>query len=275
MCMSFDPYYQWLGIPPEKQPPDCYQLLGIRRFERNPTVISHAAERQLLMLKTMQNGPHAALTQKLMNEVTAARIRLLDPEKKAQYDAEIRKQTRASKLPPPPQPPGPAATVTAAPPEAEDHPSAMALPESLKTTPRHRNRSRSAGSRRTRRAVRLVVGAVLVIGTVAVLLLWNSGGTDFSGVTEGDHPQAPMDQSSDGEGAESSPERKANRILARANESEETGESGTDLAGVESPQVMNAKQAEAESGSAIPQGMPDEDAPGAESQPALWMTRQR
>ena len=108
--MSFDPYHQWLGIPPEHRPPDCYQLLGIRRFEQNPTVISHAAERQLLMLKSLQNGPHGALTQQLMNEVTAARVRLLDPQKKDQYDAELRQRGRKRATPPPPVSPDPSVT---------------------------------------------------------------------------------------------------------------------------------------------------------------------
>ena len=28
---AFDPYHQWLGIPPEQQPPDHYALLGLKR----------------------------------------------------------------------------------------------------------------------------------------------------------------------------------------------------------------------------------------------------
>ena len=30
---GFDPYYRWLGIPPEEQPPDHYRLLGVKVFE--------------------------------------------------------------------------------------------------------------------------------------------------------------------------------------------------------------------------------------------------
>ena len=30
MAANFDPYYKWLGIPPEEQPPNHYRLLGIQ-----------------------------------------------------------------------------------------------------------------------------------------------------------------------------------------------------------------------------------------------------
>ncbi len=88
--MTFDPYYEWLGIPPDEQPPDYYRLLGIRSFESNSNAIENAAERQLLLLKTFQNGPHGVLTQQLMNEVSSARVCLLDAGKKAGYDAALR-----------------------------------------------------------------------------------------------------------------------------------------------------------------------------------------
>ena len=88
--MAFDPYYEWLGIPPEEQPPDHYRLLGVRRFEPNATVIENSAERQMLLLKTRQNGPHSSLTQQLMNEVSSARICLLDLRRRFDYDAMLR-----------------------------------------------------------------------------------------------------------------------------------------------------------------------------------------
>ena len=33
MPVHFDPYHQWLSIPPKDQPPDHYRLLGLARFE--------------------------------------------------------------------------------------------------------------------------------------------------------------------------------------------------------------------------------------------------
>lgn len=92
---SFDAYYHWLGIPPEEQPPDHYRLLGLRRFEDNPTVISHAADRQMAHLRTFQTGRHSAESQRLLNETAAARVCLLNPDKKAAYDERLRRETQS------------------------------------------------------------------------------------------------------------------------------------------------------------------------------------
>lgn len=94
---EFDPYHRWLGIPPEEQPPHHYRLLGIGLFEDQPEVIEHAADRQMAHLRTFQVGPHAALSQKLLNEVTAARLCLLKPEKKAAYDHFLRERLAGEK----------------------------------------------------------------------------------------------------------------------------------------------------------------------------------
>ncbi|MBN2294842.1 MAG: hypothetical protein JXM70_20605, partial [Pirellulales bacterium] len=87
---NFDPYHQWLGISPAEQPPDHYRLLGIRQFEDDPTVIENAADRQMIHLKTFQTGPRSVHSQRLLNEVAAARVCLLSPEKKDEYDRRIR-----------------------------------------------------------------------------------------------------------------------------------------------------------------------------------------
>jgi len=95
MSNEFDPYYQWLGIPPKHQPPNHYRLLGIERFEENLEVVQHAADQRMAHLRSFQTGRHAALSQKLLNEVAAAKLCLLNPQKKAAYDAQLR-----AKLPP-------------------------------------------------------------------------------------------------------------------------------------------------------------------------------
>ncbi|MHB1035688.1 MAG: toxin-antitoxin system YwqK family antitoxin [Pirellulales bacterium] len=103
MAQPFDPYYKWLGIPPEAQPPDRYRLLGIQRFESDADVISHAVDRQMAHVRTFQTGQHSAESQRLLNELAAARLCLLHPEKKAAYDATLR-----AEIPPvQPAPPGP------------------------------------------------------------------------------------------------------------------------------------------------------------------------
>jgi len=69
MSDSFDPYYTWLGIPPEDQPPSHYRLLGIKPLEENPDVIENAADQRMAHLRTFQAGRHSDLSQKLLNEV--------------------------------------------------------------------------------------------------------------------------------------------------------------------------------------------------------------
>ena len=72
-------------------------------FESDPEVILAAVMRQSAHLKTYQLGQHAALTQKLLNEVSAAKVCLLDPQRKAAYDARLRKELEAKKTPARPQ----------------------------------------------------------------------------------------------------------------------------------------------------------------------------
>lgn len=101
MAGGFDPYYTWLGIAPEEQPPNHYRLLGIRLFEDNLEVISNAADRQMAHLRTFQTGAHAPESQRLLNEVAAARVCLLKAEKKADYDANLRASLPAPTTPQP------------------------------------------------------------------------------------------------------------------------------------------------------------------------------
>jgi len=80
---TFDPYRKWLGIPPAEQPADHYRLRGVGRFEDDADTISNAADRQMAHVRTFQTGAHSAVSQKLLNEIAAARVCLLDRAKKA------------------------------------------------------------------------------------------------------------------------------------------------------------------------------------------------
>lgn len=90
MSEQFDAYYEWLGIPPKHQPPNYYRLLGIEPFEQNPNVIERGADRQMTHVRTFQAGRHGKDSQRLLNELSTAKICLLDPQKKAAYDAALR-----------------------------------------------------------------------------------------------------------------------------------------------------------------------------------------
>src|SRR5690348_1791027 len=90
MATTFDPYHKWLGIPPTEQPPHHYRLLAIALFEGDADVIDAAANRQMTFLRECGQGPHSAASQRLLNEVSTARLVLLTPQRRAAYDAELR-----------------------------------------------------------------------------------------------------------------------------------------------------------------------------------------
>src|SRR5687767_13025597 len=102
MADHFDPYHVWLGIPPEEQPPNHYRLLGLRALESDPEVISNALDQRLAFLRTFQAGKRGALSQKLLNEVSAAGVVLLNPQKKEHYDAAMRARTNGGSIAAPP-----------------------------------------------------------------------------------------------------------------------------------------------------------------------------
>ena len=89
---TFDPYYKWLGIRPEDQPPNHYRLLGIEPFETDVEVIEDAAMQRIAHVRSYQLGPHSGVSQKILNELAGAKACLLDRQKKAAYDAELRQR---------------------------------------------------------------------------------------------------------------------------------------------------------------------------------------
>ena len=117
MAAEFDPYYKWLGIHPKDQPPHHYRLLSVEVFESDPEVIEAAADRHIAYLQDVATGPHVRQSQRILNEIAVARLCLLDPQKKAAYDAELKARLAAGlngptskPVPPvanPPPPPAP------------------------------------------------------------------------------------------------------------------------------------------------------------------------
>ena len=87
---TFDPYHKWLGIRPEEQPANYYRLLGIALFEDDADAIAGAADQRMAHVRSFQAGNYAALSQRLLNELSAVRICLLNPQKKAVYDQALR-----------------------------------------------------------------------------------------------------------------------------------------------------------------------------------------
>jgi len=105
-------YRKLLGI--KEDSPDHYQLLRIERFESDPDVISIAADRQMVYLRTLRNSD----AEQLLNEVSAARVCLLNPARKAEYDRSLLGVPGDCRLDPVSLDPPPAPTSTPPPPPA-------------------------------------------------------------------------------------------------------------------------------------------------------------
>jgi hypothetical protein len=141
MADAFDPYYVWLGIPPEEQPADHYRLLGLRRYEASAAVIDNAADRAMGHLRSVATGKHGPDAQRLLNELAAARVCLLSDSARAKYDAELRAKLappageRMRFTPPPvPGPPAPATARPIAQPIPVTHATIPAAPAASKPT---------------------------------------------------------------------------------------------------------------------------------------------
>ena len=96
----FDPYRKWLGIPESQRPPTHYQLLGISADEQDRDVINAAVMRQSAFVRNFQVGPHSAEATQVLNEIAAAKVCLLDPVKRAEYDRELASATLPKSVPP-------------------------------------------------------------------------------------------------------------------------------------------------------------------------------
>ncbi|MGO8749332.1 MAG: formylglycine-generating enzyme family protein [Thermoguttaceae bacterium] len=165
---TFDPYHRWLGISPKDQPPNHYRLLAIDLFESDPEVIRDGAERQMTHVRKYQLGKHTAVSQKILNEIAAARVCLLDSAKKAAYDATLR-----AKIAPVVQPaPLPAPDLLSVEIQAQPLPSVRPFPrrnaKAVRGIGRAGDRAMAAVQRRIRMAVAIIACAA---ATVIVLSL--------------------------------------------------------------------------------------------------------
>ena len=97
---DFDPYHKWLGISPQHQPPNHYRLLSLDLYESDPDVIEASVDRIVAFLQDVAVGPHAKASQKLLNEIAAARLCLLDAAQKRAYDETLRDQLTQAMWPP-------------------------------------------------------------------------------------------------------------------------------------------------------------------------------
>jgi curved DNA-binding protein CbpA len=176
--VRFDPYHEWLGISPREYPITLYRLLGLAPFEQDEAAINNAAERQLVFLRQMRTGPRGAAADDLIRQVSDARLLLLDPYKRAEYDAGLRAAwesdmrqraaaTQASSTPQQPVISAPASTM----PIQELSPPAT-RPSSIR-----RPRRYHPGSRIAAHLFYWVLGGIVGIA-LAWWVLWNHFGID-------------------------------------------------------------------------------------------------
>ncbi len=88
--MAFDPYASWLGISADDRPPTYYDLLGLPSFESDPKTIDQASVRRMGKVRQHQIGPHSELSQEILAELARARVVLMDPDRRVEYDAKLR-----------------------------------------------------------------------------------------------------------------------------------------------------------------------------------------
>lgn len=87
--MIFDPYEEWLGIPPEHQPPSHYLLLGLEPGESDPQQIRAAADSLLRSIRELRDDEHEEAARKIFTHVKEARACLLDEKQKRSYDLKL------------------------------------------------------------------------------------------------------------------------------------------------------------------------------------------
>ena len=87
-----DRYSQWLGIEAGARPPDYYALLGIERFCCDANLIDTAAHQRLDLLDQYSlagSRESRDACQEMMNEVARARVVLMNPQRREEYNRQL------------------------------------------------------------------------------------------------------------------------------------------------------------------------------------------
>ena len=175
MSEAFDPYLHWLGIRDPERPPNHYRLLGVALFEDDADVLGNAADRQMSHVRTFQTGPHSAESQKLLNELAAAKLCLLSSEKKKVYDAELRARHARQPVAPPAPPVAPPPLPRLEPPVAAPSPQARVYLETPVVDPGYHRPKAVRSSRRdsTSAALALTLFGILLLLVLGLIFLYS------------------------------------------------------------------------------------------------------
>ena len=163
---AFDPYHEWLGIRDKQRPPNHYRLLGLELFEEDVNVIATAADRQMVHVRTFQNSKYTQHSQRILNELAAAKLCLLKPHSRKTYDQQLRKQVQHAVSP----------GAGNKPPAPEKMAARAGNPESVQVIPDFGSKStaRDYRSVRNQRSGRFpwTLGAVGALAVLVVVLVW-------------------------------------------------------------------------------------------------------
>ncbi len=96
MADATDSYSRWLDIPAEELPPNHYRLLGVSLFEPDRAAIDAAAKRLMAHLQRNAVGDEAPAVRALLTEIANARVCLLTPQKRNDYDARLRSKLNST-----------------------------------------------------------------------------------------------------------------------------------------------------------------------------------
>lgn len=180
---EFDPYYKWLAIPHEEQPPNCYRLLGVPLFTDDRDVIENAAHQRMVHLRSFQLGERSALSQRVLNEVAAAKVCLLTPDKKATYDVELRSQFAIQQSPS--QTTAPPAPYSVAQPPVPGTPQMLVNASATGSSPATGPRKRRTLEKPRIDFVKIFSGGVAGLVLGYLLLCWVAPQADFLGLMSG------------------------------------------------------------------------------------------
>ncbi len=85
-----NPYFDWLGLAPDVESPNFYQLLGLGPADcADKKIVAEAANRQLAKLKRFKSVENLAAIRRLLEEIKGAAKCLANPDLRNAYNAKL------------------------------------------------------------------------------------------------------------------------------------------------------------------------------------------
>src|ERR1700752_3191987 len=93
---QLDVYRDWLGIKETARPLSHYQLLGLKLFEDDASVIRDKYRKLNAHVRKYAAGEYGPQSQALLNELCQAMLCLTDSVRKTEYDASLGRAAAAT-----------------------------------------------------------------------------------------------------------------------------------------------------------------------------------